>query len=611
VANTISAVSILTALIGVSINSIFTRPYAGAAHLSDENKENKYRRNELLGKIANFLIVLGTLGQLISIFTPISNAAASPLQDQNPSLIKAYNVRDFGAKGIKAESAQASIQRAVDACAAAGGGMVYVPPGAYSTGTIHLKSHIRFFVEAGAVVYSIKDKAAFDKDALFYGEDLKNVTLEGRGTIDGQGAYEYRLKGDHHDDFIYPNQVEMEKLGKPLIRSFPKADQFGKLVLLLRCRDVRLSGLSFIDSPSWTVHLYGCVRTVIDGVYIRSSLRDGVWADGIDPDGCQDLRIMNSTIETGDDALIFYSMNWFGPALPCENITVTNCRLSSASSAIKFCDGNMNAVRNVTISNCVITNSNRGIAVMNFDGGVVENVVLANLTIDCLRHDWFWWGDGEPFHFNVKRRREVHKNWDPKDDRPAGIVRNIIIRDVIARGKGSSVCNGHPDSWLDGVTMDNVKLFISHDPKAPYDKSVHGLTFKQARNLTLRNLEIIWEEPFFAPWRSSLYLEDIDGLVLEGFQSGPSPSKGIPAGTPAIALHQVKDAIIRNGKALAGTDVFVGVTGEKSTGIVFYGNDIRQAKRLYTTDLKDDYLRISEFQNIIPPPSRPKLTPNR
>ena len=29
-----------------------------------------------------------------------------------------------------------------------------------------------------------------------------------------------------------------------------------------------------------------------------------------------------------------------GPALPCENITVSNCRLSSASCALKFCDDN-------------------------------------------------------------------------------------------------------------------------------------------------------------------------------------------------------------------------------------------------------------------------------
>jgi polygalacturonase len=71
-------------------------------------------------------------------------------------------------------------------------------------------------------------------------------------------------------------------------------------------------------------------------------------------------------------------------------------RLSSASSALKFCDGNMNSVRNVTVDNCVITGSNRGIAFMVYDGGYVENVVLSNLIVNTQRFDWFWWGNGDP-----------------------------------------------------------------------------------------------------------------------------------------------------------------------------------------------------------------------
>jgi hypothetical protein len=492
--------------------------------------------------------------------------------------IRIFDVKDFGATGNKADSAQQAIQKAVDSCAAAGGGLVYLPPGEYSSGTIHLRSHVRFFIEAGATLYSIKDKGTFDRDALLYGEDLVNVTLEGRGTVNGQAAYERRLRGDFHDDFIYPNQVEMEKLGLPLIRSFPKADQFGKLVLLLRCRDVRISGLSFIDSPSWTIHPYGCERMVIDGVYIRSSLKDGVWADGIDPDGCKDLRIANSTIETGDDALVFYSMNWFGPARPCENITVTNCRLSSASSAIKFCDGNMNCIRNVTIDNCVITGSNRGLAFMDFDGGYVSDVVISNLTIDCTRHDWFWWGDGEPFHFNVKTRSEVHRNWKKEDDRPAGSIRNILIQNVIARGQGSSICNGHPERWLDGITLDNVKLYISHNPAAPYDKSVHALTFRQVRNLRLRNLEIFWDEPGYGQWRSALYLEDISGLELEGLEARPADPG---AEEPALLLNHVENAHISGSKAQPGTAVFCEIKGERSRSINFIGNDFVQARVPY------------------------------
>jgi polygalacturonase len=527
---------------------------------------------------------------------PAATAAGRTIPDFPPGV---YNVRDYGATGFKNGSAQAAIQKAIDACAAAGGGMVYVPPGSYSTGTLHLRSHVQFYADAGAMIYSIKDKAAFDKDALFYGEDLTNVTLGGRGTIDGQGAYERREKGDFHDDFIYPNQVEMEKLGKPLIRSFPKADQFGKLVLLLRSKDVRITGLSFVDSPSWTMHLYACEGVVIDGVHIRSSLRDGVWADGIDPDGCKDLRISNCTIETGDDALVFYSMNWFGPALPCENITVTNCRLSSASAAIKFCDGNMNAVRNVTIDNCVITNSNRGIAVMNFDGGVVENVVLSNLTIDCVRNDWFWWGDGEPFHFNVRKRSEVHGRAKKEDDRPAGSVRNIIIRDVIAHGKGSSVCNGHPENWLEGVTMDNVKLFIAHDPAAAYDKAVNALEFRYARNLNLKNIEVFWEGPGSSQWKSALSLRDIDGLTLEGF-SGRQAHSQTETEAPAVALDGVRDAVIRNCRAQQGTETFLGFRGKDTEDIALAGNDLRHAAVAYTVEKDARSSAIQDSGGILP-----------
>ena len=514
---------------------------------------------------------------LIFLLPAVICAAEAPVDP--PSGLRAFNVKDFGATGRKADSAQAAMQKAVDACAAAGGGMVYVPPGDYSSGTIHLKSHVRFCVEAGATVYSIKMKSAFDKDSLLYGEDLVNITIEGRGVFNGQAAYEWRLKGNHEDDFIRSNQVEMEKLGKPLFRSFPKADQFGNLLLLVRCKDVRISGVSFIDSPSWTMHPVHCERMVIDGISISTSLKNGVWADGIDPDCCKDLRIANCTIETGDDALVFYSMDWFGPATPCENITVTNCRLSSASSAIKFCDGNIAGVRNVTIDNCVITNSNRGIAFMTFDGGPVENVVLSNLTIETVRNDWFWWGDGEPFHFNIRKRSEVHANWPKDKDRPAGAIRNVKIQNVIARGFGMSVCNGHPDSWLDGVSFENVKLTIAHDPKAPYDKAVQAIKFELARNLRLKDFEVVWEKPLYDRWQSALSFEDVKGLVLDGVRARQAGDGG---DAPAIVFKRVDDAVIRNCRADEGTGTFLRLSGRETRGVILAGNDLRRAKTVFT-----------------------------
>jgi len=268
-------------------------------------------------------------------------------------------------------------------------------------------------------------------------------------------------------------------------------------------------------------------------------------------------------------------MDWFGPARPCENITVTNCRLSSASSALKFCDGNIADIRNVTISNCVITRSNRGVAFMTFDGGAVENVVLSGLTIDCVRYEWFWWGDGEPFHFNVRRRKEVHANWPKDKDRPAGAIRNVKIQNVVARGYGMSVCNGHPDSWLDGVSFENVRLAIAHDPRFPYDKAVDAVRFHLAANLRLRDFEIVWETPGYDRWRSAFLFEDIKGLVLDGVACRQA---GSPENGPAILFRRVEDATVRNCRASDGTGTFLLLDGPENRDIIFQTNDVRRAK---------------------------------
>ena len=229
-----------------------------------------------------------------------------------------FNVKDYGATGRKSDDARPALQKAIDACGKAGGGRVYVPPGEYTSGQLHLRSGVRLYVEAGATIYATLDSSQYDgakNAALIYGEDLHDIALEGAGTLDGQSEYEWR-PNDITDHYILSNQHQMEATGKPLLRPFPKGfpDEkvFPRMVLLLRCVDVRISGLKFLRSRSWTINPYACKRLVIDGVYIYSSQKDGVWADGIDPDGCQDVHISNSTIETGDDAIVFYSTDNLG-----------------------------------------------------------------------------------------------------------------------------------------------------------------------------------------------------------------------------------------------------------------------------------------------------------
>jgi polygalacturonase len=485
-----------------------------------------------------------------------------------------FNVKDYGATGRKQDNARPPLQAAIDACGRAGGGTVYVPPGEYTSGQLRLRSGVRLYVEAGATLFASLDGKEFEpapQSALLYGEDLREIAIEGRGTIDGQASYEWRLN-DFTDFYIRPNQLLMEATGKPLLRSFPtglhQETVYPRLVLLLRCQDVSIRGLKFVRSRSWTINPYASKRLTIDGVYISSDQKAGVWADGIDPDGCQDVRISNSTIETGDDALVFYSAAIWGPALPTENVTVTNCRLSSSSSAIKFCDCNANAIRHVTIDNVVITNSNRGLAFMVFDGGVVEDVVISNVTIETRRFDWFWWGDGDPIHFKIKRRSEVDGT-RRENEPPAGVIRNVSIRNVIAHGTGTSAIEGHAGSWLEGIRLDNVRLFVSHDPHAPYENTQAAMTLRYARNFTMKDVEIRWEKPESPTWKYGLEVDQAADLLLDGV-SAPSPAtlKNVERVTvrhsrvPAMHISGARSRGIRvsdtEGKVTTGSEVMKG-----------------------------------------------------
>jgi len=400
---------------------------------------------------------------------------------------RVFNVRDYGATGRRDDDARPSIQRAIEACGAAGGGVVSLPPGIYTSGTLRLRSHLRFRIEAGATLLAAPDPKAYDcgpiisKAALLYGEDLEDVVLEGQGILDGQAEYEWKL-----DDFEenFDHKTMMQRLGKSLARSvpkgFPKRDLYPHLVWLGRCKDVKVSGLNFLRSPSWTFALYACQRVSFDGLYIYTSLKEAVWADGIDLDGCSGVSIANCAIETGDDCVALVSANTWGPALACENVCVTNCRLASASAGIKFSEGNRAGVRNIQVVDSLFNQVNRGFVFLTALGGAIRNVTLENLTINCRRGDWFWAGDGQPFRFRAARIREL-------------------------------------------------------DPSAP-----------KADDVTLREVEVLWDRPALPSWKSALNFEDVAGLVVERFTgSGAWPRRD----APAIAFKQVSAAVVRHCRA--------------------------------------------------------------
>ncbi len=516
-----------------------------------------------------------------------------------------FNVKDYGATGMRSDDARAAIQKAIEGCAIAGGGMVYLPPGEYTSGTIHLRSHVRLHIEAGATLFASQDPKAFNgeplpsKAALIFGEDLEDVSIEGRGTVNGRAEYEWR-SDDIEDVFLRTSKQLMLAQGKSILRPFPKGHPgrtvYPHLVWLGRSKDIHITGLSFIDSPSWTMAFHACEQIVIDGIFMHTKLDEAVWADGIDLDGCKDAHIANSTIETGDDCIVLISGDFWGPARICENVTVTNCRLSSSANAIKFSEGNIKGVRNVVVDNCVISDDSSGFAFLVSDGGFVSDVLISNITMDLRRFGWYY-GQGGPMGFVVRRRNEWTGQPIQKEGPFPGTIRNVVIRNLIVHAKGGCHIEGHPSSWIDGLTLENLKLFIATDPNAPFDRMTNAMLFRWVKNLKLKDIEIQWEKPASEKWQSALYLEDVQGLGIDGFAGGQAwPERD----EPAVVFKNVSDAIVRNSRSAKGTKVFLRISGEESHDIVLDANDFRNAKIPYQSDQGVKCNTIQAIHNIGP-----------
>jgi hypothetical protein len=343
------------------------------------------------------------------------------------------------------------------------------------------------------------------------------------------------------------------------------------------CTDIRITGLSFVYSPSWTMAFHQCERLTLDGIFVHTKLNEAVWADGIDLDGCKDVCVANSTIVSADDCFAIFSGDFWGPPRTCQDITITNCRLSSSSNAIKFTEGNVKGVRRVTISNCVITDASSGFSFLSADGGDVSDVLISNVVLNLRRFDWFW-GQGGPMGFTLKRRSEWAGAPVKHGGPIPGSIQNVMIRDLIIHAKGRCHINGHPDSWIDGLTLENIKLFLATDPDAPFDWTVHAMEFHYARNLKLRNVEIHWDSPELDTWQSALYFENVEQLEIDGFKGRQA---WVGRDIPAVVLKDVKDAMVRDSTPAEGTGTFIKVLGDTSGEICLFGNDLRKAKIPY------------------------------
>src|SRR5688572_5158616 len=293
------------------------------------------------------------------------------------SLATDFDVTKFGALGDGKTLNTTFIQAAIDACTKSGGGKVFFPAGIYLSATIELKDNVTLhFKKDSRLLGSIDLEQYRNLDpfteglgidvgwALLVAVDAKNIGIEGEGAIDGQGS---KLKAEH---ILNDTRSEGQRWGR---RPF--------LVRIVRCNGVTVKDITLNYAAAWTSHYFQSRNIQIENVKIVSV---GVaHNDGIGIDGCQDVRIKNCDVVSGDDALVFKTTS---SKMACKNIVVSGMRLKSHQAGIKMGTESMAAFEDIKISDCHIYDTrNGGIKLFSVDGAHLRNVEITDIVMDNVR----------------------------------------------------------------------------------------------------------------------------------------------------------------------------------------------------------------------------------
>lgn len=486
-----------------------------------------------------------------------------------------YNVLNYGAKNDSSKIATKAIENAIAAASKAGGGTVYFPAGKYLTAPIHLRSNITILIDAGAVLnfsdnfddylpmvpsrFEGTNVASFSP--LFYAYKAENISIKGRGIIDGHGKkwwdfmYKQRVKGAPRSKW----QEEFAQNNKNVIRpDEPEMIDMGFLrppfIQPMYCKNVLVEGITIRNSPFWTVNPEFCENVTVTGVTINNPLSPNT--DGINPESCKYVHISNCHISVGDDCITIKSGKDIDGRLqnvPAENYTITNCTMLSGHGGVVIGSEMSGGVKKIVISNCVFDGTERGIRIKTARGrgNVVEdirvdNIVMKNIGREALLMDMeYSKSKPEPISERTPAFKNVHFS-------------NITGTQI----KTAIYLNGLEEMPIDGVTFNDIQL----DAQA-------GALIKNSKNIEFHQVAINTKSG------SAFSAENVQRLEIDGVKNA-SPVNG----TPLISLNNVQDVFVHNCWPLAGSAVFMQLKGAKTKSITFKANNFKNVPQVIDKD---------------------------
>ncbi|PHS04509.1 MAG: glycoside hydrolase family 28 [Blastopirellula sp.] len=491
------------------------------------------------------------LGLLLSVTLAFGTTHLSARENQalvaegnKAAQAKVFNIVSYGAVGDGVAMETEAVQRAIDACHEAGGGIVRVPAGNFQIGTIWLKSNVTLSLDFGASLLGSKNIADYKTEGLsnpreggphclIYAEDANNITIEGLGVIDGRGTPDFfpRTRSKGRETSIRP-----------------------RLLRMTNCDQLTFSGVTYRRPAFWGLQLIDCKNIHFNAVTVQFR-NNNFNNDGLDIDGCENVLIENCNIESGDDAICLKSSK-----NPCRNIVVRGCKVSSNTAALKFGTSSRGGFIDVSVTNCYFYNCPMGaIKLQLVDGGRIENIDISRIVMEEV---------GCPIFIRLGNRGRTytkHTNAGQGADVqpegvPVGIIKNVHISDVVAsvviedkskaaqasyknlkvekslevtnteKSKaGPIMISGIPGHYIENVVLENIKIsFPGHGTAENANREVAediarypeqfffgvlpswGAYIRHARNIEFINVELKTRS---IDVRERLVLDDVEGFV--------------------------------------------------------------------------------------------------
>jgi unsaturated rhamnogalacturonyl hydrolase len=315
-----------------------------------------------------------------------------------------FDITKFGARA--GADVTAAIRAAIEACHAAGGGRVIVPPGEWTTGAIRLLSNVNLHVSEGATLGFSTDPKDYpivptrwegvelmNYSALVYAHDEENIAITGKGTLDGRADWDNWWSWVRSPGKPSPQRAARNRLVDLAETDTPVAERvFGdgsflrpNFIQPYRCRNVLIEGVTLHRSPMWNIHPVLSRNVTVRGVSI---VTHGPNNDGCNPESCTDVLIEDTLFDTGDDCIAIKSgRNGDGRrvGVPTTNVIVRNCTMKDGHGGVVLGSECSGGIRNVFVEDCDMDSPDldRALRFKNngVRGGVLENVFMRDVRI--------------------------------------------------------------------------------------------------------------------------------------------------------------------------------------------------------------------------------------